>query len=155
MKSRTSTVELSEAKEQGLSDIGHAAERSGVTAKMIRHYESIGLLPAVQRTASNYRIYSEADIHALTFIRRARKLGFSMKEIETLLGLWRNKRRASAEVKKLALSHIEDLDHKIAEMQAMRRALGQLTAACHGDQRPDCPILDDLDSARPCHAVQG
>jgi Cu(I)-responsive transcriptional regulator len=125
-------------------NIGEAAAASGVSAKMIRHYEESGFIPRARRTGSGYRIYQDADVHALRFIRRARDLGFSLKEIKTLLGLWGNRRRASADVKRLALKHVEELDAKIAEMQAMRKTLGQLAAHCHGDLRPECPILDDL-----------
>lgn len=127
--------------------IGEAAGASGVSAKMIRHYEAHGLIPRAGRTLSGYRTYGGADVHVLRFIRRARDLGFSVKEIKTLLGLWNNRRRASADVKRLATKHISDLDAKIAAMQAMRRALLGLAASCHGDDRPECPILDDL--ARP------
>jgi len=127
--------------------IGEAAEASGVSAKMIRHYEAFGLIPRAGRTLSGYRTYGDADVHVLRFIRRARDLGFSVKEIKTLLGLWNNRRRASADVKRLATKHIADLDAKIGAMQAMRRALLGLAASCHGDDRPECPILDDL--ARP------
>ncbi len=127
--------------------IGTAAQRAGVSARMVRHYESLGLLPAVARTEAGYRQYSEADIHALRFIRRARDLGFSMPEIATLLGLWQDKRRASASVKQIAQAHIADLGERIAAMQAMQRTLQSLVQCCHGDQRPDCPILDDLAAA--------
>ena len=137
-------VELADAKEQGFFSIGRAAEISGVTAKMIRHYESLGLLPKVARTLGDYRVYTETEIHTLRFIRRARGLGFSMTEIGDLLGLWRNQRRASKEVKRLALKHVAELDSKIEELQSMRTALAELAAHCHGDARPDCPILDDL-----------
>jgi Cu(I)-responsive transcriptional regulator len=125
-------------------NIGEAAEASGVSAKMIRHYEDIGLIPKVARTQAGYRQYREADVHVLRFIRRARDLGFSIKEIKTLLGLWDNQRRASADVKRMALKHIEDLDAKIVEMQAVRRTLANLAQHCHGDHRPECPILDDF-----------
>ena len=128
-------------------NIGQAAEASGVSAKMIRHYEDIGLIPKVARTQAGYRLYREADVHVLRFIRRSRDLGFSMKEIKTLLGLWDNRRRASADVKRLALKHVEELDARIAEMQAVRRTLAQLAHDCHGDNRPECPILDDLGGA--------
>jgi Cu(I)-responsive transcriptional regulator len=140
--------ELSEARSDGLLNIGRAAEASGVSAKMIRHYESIGLLPAAGRTVAGYRIYRDGDIHTLRFIRRARDLGFSMKEIAALVGLWRNGRRSSSEVKKLAGQHMRDLDQKIRELQAMRDALAHLAEHCHGDDRPDCPILEDLASGR-------
>lgn len=137
-------VELAEAKEHGYYSIGRAAELSGVTAKMIRHYESLELIPKAARTLGDYRVYTAGDIHTLRFIRRARGLGFSMDEIGTLLGLWRNQRRASKEVKRLALKHIAELDHKIEELQSVRAALADLAAHCHGDARPECPILDDL-----------
>ena len=125
-------------------NIGEASRQSAVSAKMIRHYEDIGLMPKVGRTMAGYRIYNDADIHILRFIRRSRDLGFTIKEIEALLGLWNNRRRASSDVKKLALKHIADLDTRIAEMQGMRQALQNLASCCHGDDRPDCPILDDL-----------
>ena len=144
MTSRKAAVELGDAKERGYYSIGRAAGMSGVTAKMIRHYESLGLLPKVARTLGDYRVYTENEIHSLRFIRRARGLGFSMHEIETLLGLWRDQRRASKEVKRLALKHVAELDSKIEELQSMRSALAELAAHCHGDSRPDCPILDDL-----------
>lgn len=136
--------ELAAARKRGLHSIGRAAAISGVTAKMIRHYESLGLLPKVARTLGDYRVYTENEIHALRFIRRARGLGFSMAEIDALLGLWRNQRRASKEVKRLALKHVAELDSKIEELQSMRSALAELATHCHGDHRPDCPILDDL-----------
>ena len=136
--------ELSDAKRDGLLDIGQAAQVSGVSAKMIRHYEESGLISRAGRTNAGYRIYKDSDIHVLRFIRRARDLGFSMKEIKTLLGLWDNRKRASVDVKRLALKHVEELDAKIAELQLMRRTLTDLAQHCHGDQRPDCPILDDL-----------
>lgn len=125
-------------------NIGEAAARSGVSAKMVRHYESLGLLPKVGRTEGGYRQYSEPQVHSLRFIRRARELGFSMAEIAELLKLWQNRRRASSDVKRIAQVHIEDLDRRIAEMSAMRRTLERLAECCHGDHRPDCPILDEL-----------
>ena len=124
--------------------IGEAAEASGVSAKMIRHYEETGLIPRAARSAAGYRHYRDSDIHVLRFVRRGRELGFSMKEIGALLGLWNNRRRASADVKRLAMKHVDDLDQRIAEMQAMKRTLERLASHCHGDHRPDCPILDDL-----------
>ncbi len=124
--------------------IGQAAKSSAVSAKMIRHYESIGLLPKAQRTESGYRLYDETDVHTLRFIQRARSLGFPLETIRTLLALWRNRRRSSAQVKELSLRHVADLERKIAEMQAMVRTLKHLAHNCHGDDRPDCPILDDL-----------
>jgi len=136
--------ELSEAKGQGLHNIGEASALTGVSAKMIRHYESTGLIPPASRTFANYRLYSEADLHRLRFIKRSRTLGFSMKQIGHLLGLWSDPGRSSAEVKDLALAHARDLSSRIAEMQAMQRTLESLAKSCHGDQRPECPILDDL-----------
>jgi Cu(I)-responsive transcriptional regulator len=124
--------------------IGQAAKSSAVSAKMIRHYESIGLLPKAHRTEAGYRLYDEADVHTLRFIQRARSLGFPLETIRTLLALWRNRRRSSAHVKDLAERHIGDLERKITEMQSMVRTLRHLAYNCHGDERPDCPILDDL-----------
>ena len=124
--------------------IGQAAKSSAVSAKMIRHYESIGLLPKAQRTQSGYRLYDESDVHTLRFIQRARSLGFPLETIRTLLALWRNRRRSSGQVKDLSLRHVAELERKIAEMQAMVRTLKHLAHNCHGDERPDCPILDDL-----------
>jgi MerR family transcriptional regulator, copper efflux regulator len=124
--------------------IGQAAKSSAVSAKMIRHYESIGLLPKAQRTESGYRLYDDNDVHTLRFIQRARSLGFPLETIRTLLALWCNRRRSSAQVKDLAERHIADLERKIAEMQSMVRTLKHLSHHCHGDDRPDCPILDDL-----------
>ena len=128
----------------GLLNIGEAAARSGVSAKMLRHYESLGLLGEVSRTDAGYRQYSEREVHILRFIRRGRDLGFSMAEIAELLKLWQDRRRASSQVKKIAQAHIADLDRRLEEMQAMRQTLQQLTQCCHGDERPDCPILDGL-----------
>ena len=127
-----------------IENIGAAAKASGVSAKMIRHYEEIGLLPKVARSFGNYRVYSANDVHVLRFIRRARDLGFSIEEIRALLGLWRNKSRSSAAVKKIAGKHIADLRTKIAELESMVQTLEHLTRNCHGDHRPECPILDDL-----------
>ncbi len=124
--------------------IGQAAERAGVSARMVRHYEGLGLLAGVARTDSGYRQYTEADVHSLRFIRRARDLGFSMDEIAQLLGLWQDKARASSQVKQIAQKHIDNLADRIAAMQAMQRSLQTLVGCCHGDERPDCPILDDL-----------
>ena len=124
--------------------IGLAATRSGVSAKMLRHYESLGLLGGVARTDSGYRQYTESDVHTLRFIKRSRDLGFSMAEIAELVDLWRNRRRASASVKRIAQRHMLDLGQRIEAMQAMQRTLSSLLEHCHGDDRPDCPILDDL-----------
>jgi len=125
-------------------NIGDAARASGVTAKMIRHYESIGLVKAPRRTEAGYRLYSEQDVRVLQFIHRGRALGFSLDQIRELLALWEDKHRASADVRAMALAHIAELDRKIAEMEAMRRTLESLATSCHGDDRSDCPILDDL-----------
>lgn len=144
-----SRAEFAVAKEHGYYSIGKAAELSGVTPKMIRHYESLQLIAKAERTAGDYRVYTQADIHTLRFIRRARTLGFSIVEISTLLSLWRNQRRASEQVKRLATKHIAELDTKIAELQSMRAALAELAKHCHGDARPECPILDDLGRLPP------
>lgn len=125
-------------------NIGAAAAASGVAAKMIRHYEAIGLLPPAHRRSNHYRDYGERDVHELKFIRRARRLGFSMEEIGALLALWRDRDRPSREVRRIAEAHVRELDARIAEMQAMARTLRELVHKCHGDDRPDCPILDDL-----------
>lgn len=140
------TLERADALERGLMDISRASNASGVSVKMIRHYEAIGLLPKVARTFANYRIYAPNDVHVLRFVRRARDLGFSMEEIRELLGLWRNKSRPSAAVKKIAAKHVEELKQKIAELESIVKTLEHLTEHCHGDQRPECPILDDLAS---------
>jgi Cu(I)-responsive transcriptional regulator len=125
-------------------NIGEAARASGVTAKMVRHYESIGLLPPARRTEAGYRLYGTDDVRMLQFIHRGRALGFSLDQIGGLLALWRDKHRASADVRRLALAHIDELDRKIAELEAMKRTLAALASSCHGDARSDCPILDDL-----------
>lgn len=124
--------------------IGEAARQSGVSAKMLRHYESLGLLANVARTDSGYRLYTAADVHTLRFIKRSRDLGFSMLEIAELVNLWQNHSRASASVKQIAQKHLESLAQRIEGMQAMQRSLQTLLQHCHGDDRPDCPILDDL-----------
>ncbi len=129
-------------------NIGEASRASGISAKMIRHYESLGLLPAVARSAAGYRQYDAATVHTLRFVRRARDLGFGLQEIETLLQLWADGSRASGDVKCIALAHSADLEQRIARMQSMQRTLEQLAHACHGDARPDCPILDDLAGER-------
>lgn len=129
-------------------NIGEAATRSGVSAKMVRHYESLGLLPRVARTDSGYRQYGDKEVHVLRFIRRARDLGFSMVEIAQLLKLWQNRRRASSDVKRIALAHVADLERRMAEMAEMKRTLEHLAACCRGDHRPDCPILDQLAQSR-------
>jgi len=124
--------------------IGVAARLSNVSAKMVRHYESLGLLTAVARTDSGYRQYGETDIRTLQFIKRGRELGFSMAEIAELVSLWHNRSRASASVKRIAQRHVDELSQRIEAMQAMQRTLAALLDHCHGDERPDCPILDDL-----------
>ena len=129
-------------------NIGELAKSSGVNAKLIRHYESIGLIPKAARTESGYRFYKESDIQFLRFVKRARGLGFPMKEIKTLLGLWRNKSRKSHDVKELSKKHIKSLEIKILEMQEMVDNLKQLSHNCHGDSRPDCPILNTLEGAQ-------
>ena len=128
----------------GPFNIGEAASRSGVSAKMVRHYESLGLLPKVDRTDSGYRQYTDKEVHTLRFIRRSRDLGFSMAEIGELLALWQNRRRPSSSVKRIATEHVAALDAKMAEMAAMRKTLQHLVHCCHGDDRPECPILDEL-----------
>lgn len=125
-------------------NIGQAATESGVSAKMIRYYESIGLIPAARRTETGYRVYSGDQIHTLRFVRRARDLGFSVGQIDELLALWRDQARASADVKRLALDHVEALERKIRELQEMAETLRHLADNCHGDQRPHCPIIESL-----------
>ncbi|MEZ0393143.1 MAG: Cu(I)-responsive transcriptional regulator [Pseudobdellovibrionaceae bacterium] len=129
-------------------NIGEAARVSGVNAKLIRHYESIGIIPKASRSESGYRTYTETEVHILSFVKRARTLGFSMKEIKKLVSLWRNKNRASGEVKNLALQHINEMEQKIFELQSMVQTLKHLSKNCHGDHRPDCPILNDLAGQR-------
>lgn len=137
-------VEHHEARQAGLVDIGAAAAASGVSVKMLRHYESLGLLGEVPRTAANYRMYAASHIHMLRFIRRARNLGFSMEEIAELLALWQDRSRSSAAVKRIAAEHMRALQEKIAQLQDMVDTLQHLTHCCAGDNRPECPILDDL-----------
>ena len=124
--------------------IGAAAASSGVAAKRIRHYEAIGLLPPAERRPNAYRDYGEREVHELRFIKRARRLGFSMVEIGALLMLWRDRGRPSREVRRIAEAHVADLEGRIAEMHTMAQTLRRLVRQCHGDDRPDCPILDDL-----------
>ncbi len=124
--------------------IGAIARKSGIPAKTIRYYESIGLIDSAARTESGYRVYGPEDVHTLRFVQRARGLGFSVGDVGKLLTLWRDRRRSSAQVKALAESHVAQIDHKIAELQAMRDTLVHLVERCHGDDRPDCPILEDL-----------
>jgi len=126
-------------------NIGTVAEASGVPPKSIRYYESIGLIDAAQRRQNGYRSYSHLDTQTLAFIKRARGLGFSVEEVRQLLDLWRKKDRKSATVKKLALQHVDALDRKIGELRGMRKAISDLIRRCHGDSRPDCPIIEDLE----------
>ena len=126
-------------------NIGQASAASGVTAKMIRYYEQAGLIPAADRSHAGYRIYADADVHRLRFIRRARDLGFSVAEISELLDLWNDRSRRSADVKRLALSHITDLEERIAKLRQMADTLQTLADCCAGDDRPDCPILAGLE----------
>jgi len=133
-------------------NIGEAAKASGVSAKMIRHYESVGLFPEAARSDSGYRQYTDKEVHTLRFIRQSRELGFSVEQIRELLGLWLNRKRSSRQVKALAQAHIEELDQKLQELQAMKASLQHLVHCCHGDDRPDCPIIETL--AREDGAVQ-
>jgi Cu(I)-responsive transcriptional regulator len=128
-------------------NIGQAAAASGVSTKMIRHYEEVGLLPAARRTDSGYRQYGDADIQTLRFVRHSRDLGFSIEQIRELLGLWQNRKRSSRQVRALAQAHIEELDAKLRELQAMKASLEHLVHCCHGDERPDCPIIETLADA--------
>ncbi len=136
-------------------NIGEASRASGVSAKMIRYYEATGLIPAAQRTGSGYRAYGPTEVRMLRFIRRARDLGFPVETIGELLALWRDRSRHSGDVKRLAEGHIAALSRRIAEMQAMRDTLADLATACCGDDRPDCPILADLEGAGPGHPAPG
>jgi len=128
-------------------NIGEASRASGVSAKMIRYYESIGLIGAARRTDSGYRQYSDEDVQTLRFIKRSRDLGFSLERIKTLIGLWQDRSRKSADVKRLADQYIAELDEDICKLQSIRDQLAHLAACCHGDNRPGCPILDDLAQA--------
>lgn len=125
-------------------NIGNAAARSGVPAKTIRYYEEIGLIPPAGRTQSGYRDYSGTDVETLKFIQRARSLGFSVKDVGDLLALWRDRTRASADVKAIARGHVAEVERKIAELQSIRRTLLDLVERCHGDDHPDCPIIEEL-----------
>jgi MerR family transcriptional regulator, copper efflux regulator len=126
-------------------NIGEASARSGVSAKMIRYYEETGLLPKPGRRQSGYRVYDESDVHRLRFVRRARDFGFPVERIRDLLRLWHDHKRPSAEVKRIAEAHVAELDEKIAQLSALRDSMKDLARRCHGDQRPDCPILADLE----------
>lgn len=138
-------------------NIGDAAKASGVSAKMIRHYESVGLFPAAARTDSGYRQYTEKDVVTLRFIRQSRDLGFSIEQIRELLALWQDRKRPSRQVRALAQAHIAELDEKLLELQAMKATLAHLVHCCQGDDRPDCPIIETLardapQIAQPSHA---
>nr|WP_316644650.1 Cu(I)-responsive transcriptional regulator [uncultured Roseateles sp.] len=124
--------------------IGAASKASGVSAKMIRHYEQVGLLPGPTRSEAGYRLFTPAEVHVLRFIRQARDLGFSIAQIGELVGLWQDRKRPSRQVKALAQAHIQELEQKIEELLAMKATLAHLAHCCHGDDRPDCPILDQL-----------
>lgn len=139
----------------GPFNIGEAARQSMVSAKMVRHYESLGLLPSVGRTDAGYRQYTDKEVHTLRFIKRSRDLGFSMPEIAKLLKLWQNRRRSSADVQRIAVGHVNDLDKRMAEMAAMKRTLEHLIHCCQGNHRPDCPILDALGKLPPPTAHSG
>lgn len=130
-------------------NIGQAAAASGVSAKMIRHYESVGLFPEARRTESGYRQYSDKDVNTLRFVRHSRDLGFSIEQIRELLGLWQNRRRPSRQVKALAQEHIQELEQKLQELQAMKATLEHLVHSCQGDDRPECPIIDTLAQDHP------
>jgi Cu(I)-responsive transcriptional regulator len=132
------------APDAGALTIGRASAASGVSAKMIRHYEREGLLPPAARTPGNYRVYDRNDLHTLRFVHRARRLGFTVPQLRALLGLWRDRGRSSARVRALALEHVAELDRRIAELAAMRDTVAALADRCRGDARPECPILDDL-----------
>ena len=127
-------------------NIGELAEKSQVTAKAIRRYEELGLLPKASRSLTGYRQYSDKDVNVLVFVKRARALGFSLSDIKQLLGLWKNKNRTSSQVKKIALKHERELEQKLLEIQSMLKTIKHLVHHCHGDDRPDCPILDGLES---------
>jgi Cu(I)-responsive transcriptional regulator len=131
-----------------LLNIGETARASGVSAKMIRHYEKVGLFPEASRTEAGYRQYTDREIGTLRFIRQSRDLGFSIDQIRELLGLWQDKRRPSRQVKALAQAHLQELDAKLRELGAMRATLAHLVSHCHGDDRPDCPIVDGLAQER-------
>ena len=146
----------------GAMNIGQAARATGISAKMIRHYEEVGLIPAAARSDAGYRKYTDADVHTLRFVRHARDLGFSIPEIGELVSLWHDRQRPSRQVKALAAAHIEELQQKAQELLAMKATLEHLVHCCHGDERPECPILESLASAgpvapvgRPRHGIVG
>ncbi len=128
-------------------NIGEVAALSEVNSKMIRRYEELGIIPKAGRSLAGYRQYTDKDVHVLRFVKRARELGFPMKDIKQLVSLWRNKSRSSSQVKNIALKHQHELEKKLHEVQKMLKTIGQLVENCHGDERPDCPILDELN----CH----
>ena len=128
----------------GPMNIGQAASASGVSARMIRHYERVGLLSEAARSGAGYRQYSDRDVHTLRFIRQSRELGFSIEQIRELLALWQNRRRPSRQVKALARAHLQELEQKLRQLQAMKASLEHLVSCCSGDDWPDCPILDSL-----------
>lgn len=130
-------------------NIGQAARASGVSAKMVRYYESIGLIRGIGRDASGYRTFGDSDVATLRFIRRARDLNFSVEQMQELLALWRDRNRASADVKRIALDHVAALENRMRRLQEMAGTLRHLAANCHGDGRPDCPIIEDLSGAPP------
>lgn len=134
--------------------IGEASEASGISAKMIRYYERVELLPEPTRTEAGYRLYSLRDVHTLRFVKRARDLGFSVRQISNLLGLWQDRGRASAEVKRVASAHVRELRDKITAMEEVSQTLETLIEHCHGDERPECPIIEELESPR-AQEVQG
>jgi len=136
-------------------NIGQAARSAGISAKRVRHYEEIGLIPRAARTGSNYRSYAETDVSTLHFIQRARSLGFSIQDIRALVGLWRNRRRPSREVKRLVERHTAGLRARIAELGAMLKTLEHLAHHCHGDHRPECPILEGLGQGKAGNPVVG
>ena len=135
-------------------NIGQAATASGISAKMIRHYETMGLIEAADRTSSGYRVYTQNDVETLRFIRSSRDLGFQVEQIKELLALWRDRNRASSDVKKVALQHVEDLEAKMKQLQNMADTLRHLAHNCHGDNRPDCPIIHELASHSAPKAVR-
>jgi MerR family copper efflux transcriptional regulator len=145
---------LTQLASRAMLNIGEAAAASGVSAKMIRHYEGVGLLPPVRRTEAGYRQYADSDVQTLRFIRHSRDLGFSLEEIGRLVGLWQDRRRPSREVKALARRHIEDLEAKAQELLAMKAALEHLVDCCRGDDRPECPIIESLEAGPPVEAAR-
>lgn len=130
-------------------NIGEAAKASGVSTRMIRHYEGVGLIAQAERTQAGYRQYNDSDVHTLRFVRHARALGFSIPEISELVGLWHNRRRSSRQVKALAQAHIQELERKAQELLVMKATLERLARTCHGDDRPECPILETMASDDP------